>query len=183
MDQRTITSRLRGDRDGAIALTLPPAVIRGVGALLALAVAAAHVADQGGLTAFTAPDWLGWAYRLIEVGGVLVAGVLLWPRSGRLGWAAAALLSVGPLVGYLASRTVGVPGDPGDVGNWADWVGTLALMVEAALITIGLGIVLGMSPARRALSVSGATPSTDAAELVVARAAHNGDPHRQSRWN
>jgi hypothetical protein len=82
MDQRTITSPLRGDSDGAMALTLPPAAIRGVGALLALAVAAAHVADQGGLTAFTAPDWLGWAYRLIEVGGVLVAGVLLWPRSG-----------------------------------------------------------------------------------------------------
>ena len=103
-----------------MALTLPPAAIRGVGALLALAVATAHVADQGGVTGFTAPDWLGWAYRVIEVGGVLVAGVLLWPRSGRLGWAAAALLSVGAFVGYLASRTVGVPGDPADVGNWAD---------------------------------------------------------------
>lgn len=44
-------------------------------------------------------------------------------------------------------------------------------------------IVLGMSPARRALSMSGATPSTDAAELMVAGAAHNGDPNRQSRWN
>lgn len=183
MDQRTITSRLRGDRDGVIAPTLPPAAIRGVGALLALAVAAAHVADQGGVTAFTAPDWLGWAYRLIEVGGVLVAGLLLWPRSGRLGWAAAALLSIGPFVGYLASRTVGVPGDPADVGNWADWVGTVALLVEAALITIGLGMVLEMSPARRALSVSAVTPSTDAAELVITGAADNGDPHRQSSWN
>jgi hypothetical protein len=110
VDQQTITSRLRGDRDGAMALTLPPAAIRGVGALLALAVAAAHVADERGVTAFTAPDWLGWAYRVIEVGGVLVAGVLLWPRSGRLGWAAAALLSIGPFVGYLASRTVGQVG-------------------------------------------------------------------------
>jgi hypothetical protein len=183
MDQRTLINRLRGDRDGAMALTLPPAAIRGVGALLALAVAAAHVADQGGVTAFTGPDWLGWAYRVIEVGGVLVAGVLLWPRSGRLGWAAAALLSVGPFVGYLGSRTVGVPGDPGDVGNWADWVGTLALMVEAALVTIGLGMVLGMSPARRALSVSGATPSTDADELVIAGAAHNGDARRRARWS
>lgn len=183
MDERTITSRLRGDRDGAIALIPPPGAIRGVGALLALAVAAAHVADQGGVTAFTAPDWLGWAYRLIEVSGVLVAGVLLWPRSGRLGWAAAALLSIGPFVGYFASRTVGVPGDPADVGNWADWVGTLALIVEAALVTIGLGMVLGMSRARRALSVSGATPSTDAAELLIAGASHNGDAHRWASWN
>jgi hypothetical protein len=67
--------------------------------LLALAVAAAHVGDQGRVTAFTAPDWLGWAYRLIEVGGVLVAGVLPWPRSDPVGWAAAAeaLLSVWPV--------------------------------------------------------------------------------------
>jgi hypothetical protein len=183
MDQRTIISRLRGDRDGAMALTLPPGAVRGVGALLALAMAAAHVADQGGVTAFTAPDWLGWAYRLIEVGGVLVAGVLLWPRSGRLGWAAAALLSIGPFVGYLASRTIGVPGDPADVGNWADWVGTVALIVEAALVTIGLGMVRGMSPARRAVLVSGATRSNDAAELLIAGAAHNGDAHRRASWN
>jgi hypothetical protein len=182
MDQRAITTELRRDRDGAMAVILPPGAIRGVGALLALAVAAAHVADQGGVTAFTAPDWLGWAYRLNEVGGVLVAGVLLWPRSGRLGWAAAALLSIGPFVGYLASRTVGVPGDPGDVGNWADWVGTLALIVEAALVTIGLDGPR-MSPARRALSASGAAPSTDAAELMIAGAAHNGDAHRRASWN
>jgi len=166
-----------------MALTLPPVAIRGVGALLALAVAAAHVADQGGVTASTAPDWLGWAYRLIEVGGVLVAGVLLWPRSGRLGWAAAALLGVGPFVGYLASRTVGVPGDPGDVGNWADWVGTLALIVEAALVTIGVGMVFGMSPARRALSVSGATPSTDAGKLLIVGAAHSGEARRRASWS
>jgi hypothetical protein len=183
MDQRAITTELRRDRDGAMAVILPPGAVRGVGASLALAVAAAHLADQGGVTAFTAPDWLGWAYRLIEVGGVLVAGVLLWPRSGRLGWAAAALLSVGPFVGYLASRTVGVPGDPGDFGNWADWMGTLALIIEAALVTIGLGMVLGMSPARRALSASGAAPSTDAAELLIAGAAHNGDARRRASWN
>ena len=65
--------------------------------------------------------------------------MLLWPRAGRVGWAAGALLGVGPFVGYLVSRTVGVPGDPGDVGNWSDWVGTLALVVEATLITTASG--------------------------------------------
>jgi hypothetical protein len=47
--------------------------VRLVGALLALAVAAVHVADQGGVTAFNSPDWIGWGYRMIEVGGVLTA--------------------------------------------------------------------------------------------------------------
>jgi hypothetical protein len=49
----------------------PEVAVRLAGALLALAVAAVHVADQGGVTAFNSPDWIGWGYRLIEVGGVL----------------------------------------------------------------------------------------------------------------
>jgi hypothetical protein len=119
MAQQKIIGHLHGDAVGADdAVVLRPATFRMVGALLALAVATAHVVDQGGLTAFTFPDWLGWAYRLIEVGGVLVAASLVWPRFARLGWFAAVLLGVGPFVGYIASRTVGVPGDPADVGNW-----------------------------------------------------------------
>jgi hypothetical protein len=120
----------------------PEVTLRLVGALLALAVAVAHVADQGGVTAFTSPNWLGWSYRLIEVGGVATAIALLLPRPARLGWMAALLLGVGPFVGFIASRTVGVPGDAADIGNWGDWVGTIALVVEAALVILGAGVLL-----------------------------------------
>ncbi|HTT53728.1 MAG TPA: hypothetical protein VMH35_20220 [Streptosporangiaceae bacterium] len=118
------------------------------GALLALAVAAVHVADQGGITALTSPAWIGWGYRAIEIGGVLTALALLLPRpvwAGRdgLGWAAGVLLGVAPFAGYVASRTVGVPGDPGDVGNWGYWVGTVSLFVEGALIVLSLTMLLG----------------------------------------
>jgi hypothetical protein len=167
MAQQKIISRLRGEAvEGEIVLR--PVAIRMVGVLLALAVAAAHVADQGGLTAFTSPDWLGWAYRLIEVGGVLVAVSLVWPRLARLGWLAAVLLGVGPFVGYIASRTVGVPGDPADVGNWGDWVGTLALIVEAGLVTVSVGMLwaLWRRPARGDLS------GTSTAELRQAESPH-----------
>ena len=47
--------------------------MRMTGALLALAIAAVHVADQGGISGFASPGWIGWGYRLIEVGGVLTA--------------------------------------------------------------------------------------------------------------
>jgi hypothetical protein len=120
---------------------VPEIAVRLGAALAALAVAAVHVADQGGIGLFTSPDWLGWAYRLIEVGGVLTALALVWPRAARLGWAAAVLLGAGPLLGYLASRTIGVPGDAGDVGNWGDWVGTVSLLVEAGLVTISAGML------------------------------------------
>ena len=110
--------------------------VRLTGALLALGVSAVHVADQGGVSKFAAPpDWIGWGYRSIEVGGILTALALLvpWsallsrfpgvsgsrlvPWSNGLGWVAGVLLGLGPALGYLASRSIGVPGDPGDVGN------------------------------------------------------------------
>jgi hypothetical protein len=122
-------------------VVVPAVVVRRAGAALALAVAVAHVVDQGGVTQLAAPDWLGWAYRLIEVGGVLTAVALVASGTAWAGWALAALLGAAPFLGYLTSRTVGVPGDPGDVGNWADWIGVLALVVEAGLVTMSVAMV------------------------------------------
>ncbi len=114
--------------------------------MLALAVATVHVADQGGITALAAPAWIGWSYRAIEAGGALTALVLLVPQRflpgpSWLKWAAALLLAVGPFVAYLASRSIGLPGDPGDVGNWGYWVGTVSLLIEAALIILSISMV------------------------------------------
>jgi hypothetical protein len=120
----------------------PGVAVRSAGALLALAVAAVHVADQGGIMALASPDWMGWGFRLIEAGGVLTAFALLLPWSAWLGWAAAALLGLGPFTGYIASRAVGLPGDRGDVGNWGYWVGTESLVVEAALMMLSIAMLL-----------------------------------------
>ena len=137
------------DGGDARRFTVPDVAVRTAGAMLALAVAAVHVADQGGVTALNSPAWIGWGYRLIEVGGVLTALVLLLPRPARLapawaGWAAGALLGAGPFAAYILSRTVGVPGDPGDVGNWGYWVGTVSLLVEAALVVLSVSMLLAL---------------------------------------
>ena len=115
-----------------------------MGALLALAVATVHVADQGTITALTSPHWIGWGYRLIEVGGVLTAFAVLLSRPAWMGWAAGVLLGIGPFVGYIASRSVRLPGDPGDVGNWGYWIGTVSLFVEAALIVLSATMLLAL---------------------------------------
>jgi hypothetical protein len=124
--------------------------LRLAGALLALAVAAVHVADQGGVTALGSPAWLGWSFRLIEAGGAATALVLLLSRPARIpawaGWAAAALLGAGPFLGYILSRTVALPGDPGDVGNWGYWVGTVSLFIEAALVVLSVSMLLALRP-------------------------------------
>jgi hypothetical protein len=129
-----------GGRTAAAAA--PELAVRLTGALLALAVAAVHVADQGAVTMLASPHWLGWGFRLIEAGGVLTAAALLLPWSAWLGWAAGLLLGLGPLTGYITTRSVALPGDRGDVGNWGYWVGTESLAVEAALIMLSVAMLL-----------------------------------------
>ena len=144
MTQQETTQRL-SIRGGKARVNAAPEIsVRLVGALLALAVATVHVADQGTITALTSPHWIGWGYRLIEVGGVLTAFAVLLSRPAWMGWAAGVLLGIGPFVGYIASRSVGVPGDPGDVGNWGYWIGTVSLFVEAALIVLSATMLLAL---------------------------------------
>jgi hypothetical protein len=156
MTQQVTKNATLKDGGGAYQVTAPDVAIRVVGAMLALAVAAVHIADQGGVTALNSPSWIGWGYRTIEVGGVLTALVLLLPRPARLtalmtwtGWAAGVLLGVGPFVAYVLSRTVGVPGDSGDVGNWGYWVGTVSLFIEAALIVLSVSMLLALRQSAR----------------------------------
>ena len=151
---------IRADGVALPAWAVPEIAVRLVGALLALAVSAVHIADQGGMTAFAAPDWMGWGYRLIEAGGVVTAAALVlgplaplpsrsagpsWSGlAGQLGWAAGALLGAGPFLAYVVSRTVGMPGDARDVGKWGYWVGTVSLLVEAALVALSISMLLAV---------------------------------------
>jgi hypothetical protein len=126
--------------------SVPEAGLRAVGALLAVAVATVHIADQGGIATLASPSWIGWGYRLIEIGAALTAMTLLLPRPrwlgpAWLGWAAAVILGAAPFAAYIGSRTVGVPGDPGDVGNWGYWVGTVSLFIEAALVVLSVSML------------------------------------------
>ena len=144
-----MAATMAGDRarpgPGSARAGAPPELaVRLVSALLALGVASVHVADQGGITAFNSPDWMGWAFRVIEAAGVLTALVLLLPWSAWVGWAAGVLLGTGPFLGYVASRSVGVPGDHADIGNWGYWLGTVSLVVEAALVILSVGMLLPM---------------------------------------
>jgi hypothetical protein len=165
----------RGGTTTGVAATagVPDVTVRLAGALLALAVSAVHVADQGGITVLNSPPWIGWSYRLIEVGGVLTALALLvpwrallarsalWSRSflrhwsGGLGWAAGVLLGIGPFVAYIASRSVGIPGDHHDVGNWGYWTGTVSLFVEAALVVLSITVLVAIWQGSRSASAAG----------------------------
>ena len=123
---------VRRTRSAAVSL---PAVLSG--AVLCLAVAAIHVRDQGGLTTLKDPAYVGYGYWAVEIVAVFAAALLLGRRASA-GWFLALGVAAGPLLGYVLSRSVGLPGYTEDVGNWSEPLGLASLAVEGALLVVAL---------------------------------------------
>ena len=107
-----------------------------VAAGLLIAIAIIHLQDQGGLLGGESPTWLKYGYYLVEIGALISALSVI--RGKAIGWVLGLASSVGPFVGYILSRSVGVPGDPGDVGNWAYLLGTVSLLVEGSFAIVAV---------------------------------------------
>jgi hypothetical protein len=112
-------------------------------AMLSITVGVIHVLDQGGITKYAgSPWWVGWGYRAVEIGSVVVALALVASRRSMPTWFAALFVGVGPFTVFLLTRLVGLPGDPGDFGNWGDPLGTASLFVEGTLmLTAGAAMI------------------------------------------
>jgi hypothetical protein len=118
-----------------------------IGAGLALAVAVIHLQDQGGLLGDQSPTWLKYGYYVVEISSTISAALLI--RGKILGWLLGLASTIGPMTGYILSRTVGVPGDPGDIGNWGYLLGTVSLIVEGSFIVLAVICLTRMWKARQ----------------------------------
>jgi hypothetical protein len=127
---QSFTDLLRADDT----VTPLPLLVLGAGLLIAIAII--HLQDQGGLLGGESPTWLKYGYYLVEIGSLISA--LLVIRAKAIGWVLGLASSVGPFVGYIVSRSVGVPGDPGDVGNWGYLLGTVSLLVEGSFAILAV---------------------------------------------
>ena len=116
-------------------------VLRALGVLGCLAVAAIHVIDQGGLPGTKDPQYVQIMYYALEAAGV-AAAVLLLTRLARVGWSLALGVAVGPIVGYVLSRGPGLPNYTDDVGNWTEPLGVLSLAVEGVLLIVTVAALL-----------------------------------------
>ena len=121
-----------------------------VAALLALGIAAIHIADQGGPTALKDPAYLGYGYWVLELAGIVCAVLLI--RSRTSGWVLALGVAAGPLIGIIVSRSVGLPDATDDIGNWGEPLGVAAMIVEVALLALAVFVLTrrgGMTAGRR----------------------------------
>jgi uncharacterized membrane protein YfcA len=74
--------------------------------------------------------------------GAILAAIGIY-RGRSWGWALGALVSVGAFVGYVISRTVGLPGLPVEE-EWLEPLGLLSLLVEA--LFVGLYLTVSVRP-------------------------------------
>ena len=116
---------------------------------------AAAIGAIGGLHLLLAPEYLG---EKAYVGALFIAGGLaclafaarLWNHDDHLAWIAGALTAGGMALGFILSRTVGLPGF-----HPADWElsGLLSLLLEGGFVVLALQ-ALGRGTSRRLTATS-----------------------------
>jgi hypothetical protein len=98
-----------------------------------LGIALIHLLDVIGKIKET--PYLGVMYIALMVASVVVAFYLLHTGS-TLAWAAAGLLAAATLLGFVLSRTTGLPNASDDVGNWTEPLGLASMFVEGAVVIL-----------------------------------------------
>jgi hypothetical protein len=105
--------------------------------------------------AFAETFYLGLLFIGAIVAAVVLSAALTRTSDDRV-WAAAGGLPALILLGYLLSRTSGLPDATDDIGEWAEPLGLLSMVVEGLLVCVGAGVL-----ASRRGSVEHALPSRE----------------------
>src|SRR5689334_20487076 len=83
--------------------------------------------------AFRAVDYLGLLFIAAIVLSLCLVAALTRMSDERV-WAATGALPALVLIGFVLSRTSGLPGFTDDIGNWSEPLGLLSLVFEGLLV-------------------------------------------------
>ena len=106
------------------------------GAICLVGIAVTHLLDIS--HKIEEAEYVAVLFGLLVVASLVLAALLVGGVRLELVWPAAGLLAFGAIVGYVYSRTIGLPQLADHVGHWRDSVGTAALLFEAVLIGLSL---------------------------------------------
>jgi peptidoglycan/LPS O-acetylase OafA/YrhL len=115
---------------------LPVINLAGISGLAA--IIAIHTAELSGKIDETA--YLGFGYVLLIAAST--AAIVLLSHRDRRGWIVAGATALATILGFVLTRTTGLPGAHGDVGNWGETIAVWSLLAEGlvvALAAVGLG--------------------------------------------
>ena len=99
---------------------------------LLAAVIAIHTSELSGKIEETAYVGLGY---VVLISASIVSIALLTHRDRR-GWALGGATCAATLVGFVLTRTTGLPGASGDVGNWSETIAVWSLIIEGAFVLL-----------------------------------------------
>ena len=111
-------------------MRITPAAAQGAGLVLILVTGAIHLIDAP--SSFGDAPYKGWLFVANGVAAIVAAVGIA--RARRWGWILGLLVAGGAFVGYVISRTVGLPGLEPDV--WLEPIGVLSLLVEATFVVL-----------------------------------------------
>ena len=141
----------------AIEHTIRHATLRGVGFVGLLAIALIHLLDVIGKLSET--PYLGIMYIGLMIASVMVAFALL--HTGQpITWIAAGALAGLTLIGFILSRTIGLPSATDDIGNWKEGLGLASMFVETGVILLS-AYALSLARREQRPGVHVAVPVTD----------------------
>jgi len=118
---------------------LRDAAVRATTAVGLAGIGVIHALDAVGKWSET--RYMFWMYMALIVASVATAGAVLLSRS-RVPLLGAAGLAAGAALGYVLSRTTGLPNATGDIGNWTEPLGLASLFVEGSVIAVVMGALI-----------------------------------------
>jgi len=118
-------------------------------ALLAI-TALVHLIDMP--DAFEEVTYKGLLFLANGIGGLIAAGAILAGR--RWGWWLGMVVTSGALLGYIASRTIGLPGLPAEPDAWLEPLGLISLFAEGLFLALATRHLAAPSQAIHATPVN-----------------------------
>ena len=108
---------------------------RAVGIVGLLGIALIHFLDA--FSVFDESKLVFVLYILLMIVTLLASGILLRTDS-RLTWMLAGGTAGLTIVGFVLTRTTGLPGFPDNVGNWREPLGLASLWVEGLVLVLSV---------------------------------------------
>lgn len=111
------------------------------------ATIAIHTTELSGKIGET--SYLGAGYVLLIAASIV--SITLIAQRDRRGWTFGLLTCAATLVGFVLTRTVGLPAATGDIGNWTETIAVWSLVVEVGFVALALVALSGSRSGHRGL--------------------------------
>lgn len=127
MAMRTRTSGPSGLESARAVPNLELAGIAGLASIVAI-----HATELGGKV--DEVSYLGGGYVALIAAAVMA--IVMLAVGDRRGWKLAGATAAATLIGFVLTRTTGLPGSTGDVGNWGETLAVWSMASEVAVCAL-----------------------------------------------